>query len=74
MTDQYNITKSNLFLLMQQLNDKANELEGIASNEEIRRLRRNVMDVQHIIRNYFDDDRNMSQIQIACKIADKYEK
>ena len=71
MENQYNKTKENLLLLMQQLNDKANELEGIAPNEEIRRIKYNILDNKLILQNYFDDN---SQIKIACKIADKYMK
>ena len=71
MENQYNKTKENLLLLMQQLNDKANELEGIAPNEEIRRIKYNILDIKLILQNYFDDN---SQIKIACKIADKYMK
>ena len=53
---------------------KAEQIDGIAPRHEVRRLEGQILQVKTILENYFDFHQTGGnrEIEIACKIADKY--
>ncbi len=71
---QNNRVKEELITLYKMLETKLEQMNGVSERYEIRRVDEQMPHVKNILRSYFDFDQtgNNKEIEVACKIADKY--
>ena len=74
LENQNNKVKEELITLYQMMKFKAEQIDGIAPRHELRRLEGQILQVKTILENYFDFHQTGGnrEIEIACKIVDKY--
>ena len=76
LEEQYNKVKGEMFKLHKMLGDKAVEMQfnQAVPKHEVRRIFSQQTELERILANHFDfhDMKQDTQIQMACKIGDKY--